>query len=333
MRRDHAVGRGKKRVVRRGRLTGEHIQPRAAEPAGLQRLGHRRFIQKRAPARVDQPTAGLHLLEGRAVDQVPGLVGQRAVEGQGIDLRQQRVDRLPVDVDPRQRDVVHAALMPGRDGHAHRRADLRHPLADLSQPDDAQRFAGQLRQRRHAEGEILAPAPLPVMHRPIVGSRLHDKLQKQGKHVLGHRIAAVAGDVGHRDARFAGRSAIDHVHPRRQYADVFEIGRLLDRRRVDRGLVGQHDLGLADRLDHRLAGEARIDRQLAKLLEPGPGRLVAVAGLARLQRREGVAVQHDNPAAHTRYPLPGHLPCRLRCRERARASGTPPFGPLVRGDG
>ncbi|MND98299.1 hypothetical protein D3C80_906440 [compost metagenome] len=62
------------------------IQPQVAELAAFQRLDQRRGVDQGAAAGVDQHGTGLQVGKALGVDQVTGVVGQRAVQADDLRL-------------------------------------------------------------------------------------------------------------------------------------------------------------------------------------------------------------------------------------------------------
>ena len=65
-----------------------HIQTRRADLPAAEPLDERLCVHQRAAGRVDDHDAGLHAGDGRRVDHVPRLVGERAVERNDVRLPQ-----------------------------------------------------------------------------------------------------------------------------------------------------------------------------------------------------------------------------------------------------
>jgi len=71
------------------RLLGQYIGRRAAQVAGAQCVSQSLLINQAAAGGVDQKGCGLHQVEFASADHIQGVVVQRAMQGQCVDLRQQ----------------------------------------------------------------------------------------------------------------------------------------------------------------------------------------------------------------------------------------------------
>ena len=123
MRRAHDVRQGRTRTLRR-RLLAEHVDRRAGDMAGFERLEQRRLIDQFAARAIDQADAFFGRGERFGIDDVAGLVGQRRVQGDEISAAQQLVelDLLDAEIEralgrqdkDRRRSPSSSARWPGR---------------------------------------------------------------------------------------------------------------------------------------------------------------------------------------------------------------------------
>ena len=199
----HAVQREERRVG--GGLVREHVERGTAQMSALDRLGQGVLVDDAAPRRVHQASALLHQPELVLAQQSLGLGGSRQMDRHEVGLDQERLERrhridahllrtLGADVGI-ERDHPHAE--PGR--------ALGHQRAHPSQPDEADRLAGEL----HA-------LPLRALPRALfqrgVGLRGVASLRQE----QGHRLLGGADDVGlrrvdHHDAAARGGFDVDVV--------------------------------------------------------------------------------------------------------------------------
>ena len=145
VRRQDDIGHLQKRMVRRRRLLHENVEGGAGQVAGLEGVGQRLFVNDAAAGAVDDAGALAHQGHLAGADQVARLVGERRVDGEEIDLRQQSIE-IGGGLD--------ADLAGGGGGEERVEAEHLHVeaggaagdlAADAAEADDAERLAGQLR--------------------------------------------------------------------------------------------------------------------------------------------------------------------------------------------
>ena len=69
-----------------GRFLGQHIETGTADLTGAQRVRKRLFVYQASAAGVDEQRVGLHHFQFAGTDQIPGLVGQQAVQREHVCL-------------------------------------------------------------------------------------------------------------------------------------------------------------------------------------------------------------------------------------------------------
>ncbi|MNN50739.1 hypothetical protein D3C81_1653410 [compost metagenome] len=136
---------------------------------------------------------------------MPGVLVQRAVQGQGVDLRQQLVQRQPVGALRAARDL------PAQYAHAEGFGQPRHCAAQFAVAEQAEGFALQFDDRKVQQAELAGLGPLAIGHRLVVVAQPGGQGQQQGQGMLGDRRRAVALAVTHGDALGAGGGQVDIV--------------------------------------------------------------------------------------------------------------------------
>ena len=128
MRRAHHVGQAEQRIVRR-RLLDKNVKRRAGDLAGFERFDQGGFVHQPAARAIDDAHALFHLLDRRGVDDVPGLFGQRRMQGDEIGALEQLV----------QLDLLDAQIA---------RALLRQDTGRRRSPSSSGRWRGRRRSNR-----------------------------------------------------------------------------------------------------------------------------------------------------------------------------------------
>jgi hypothetical protein len=173
-------------VALRARLRRVDIECHAADAAGPQPRRECRFVVDAASGGVDQPHAGLHLLNLRRTYQAAGLVVERCVHGQIVDPRPQGVDGLDrLDAQfagpvARQERIVPEHI------HLERQRPFGDRQPDSAQADDAQSFS------RHLSAHVLVSVPLALAEALECRGNIARQGQHQGDRVFGgaERVAA-----------------------------------------------------------------------------------------------------------------------------------------------
>ena len=146
VRRDDTVLGGEQRVILFRRLVHKNVKPRSGDAATIQRLGKGSFVHNCAARRIDKERSGLHQVKALRIHKPAGLVRERAMQRDDIGIFEKRVELRP---------LITLGQLPFRAAvyenfHAERRAELCDGLPDMSEADDAERFAVQLKQRVRA---------------------------------------------------------------------------------------------------------------------------------------------------------------------------------------
>ncbi len=262
--------------LRRGRrLDGQHVERRAGDAAGVQRVGQRLLLDERAAAGVDEEGRLLHERQPLRVDEALRLRRERAMQAHHVAAAEEVVER----------DELHLGsarlrgLFDREHVHPERLRDGGRLAADPAVADDPHRQALQLDQREIPVAEIRALRPAPVAHGLRVVRHVLRQLEQMREDHLRHGRRAVGRHVRHRNVPFARRLDVHDVVAGGQDADVFQLGQLPEDRRVEHGLVGEDDLRVLRARDHLVRRRAVIDLGRAERLQFVPAQ---IAGIQRM---------------------------------------------------
>ena len=231
-------------MIGRRRLDIQHIQRRAADHPRAQGLGQRRVIHHRAACGVYQQRVRLHACQSVGIDQALGVRGQRHVQRQHINLRQQVIQGNPAGTR-----LASGAL---RDQHLHAEGARQtlHAAAELTVTDDPKGHAAQLAHRVVEQTKLLTAAPVATPDGGTVIKQTGVVREDQHHHVLRHAVGGVSGDIADHDAQ-AGRSLeIDVVGAGGNDAHQFQIRCGLQRGRIQDHLIHDHHAGIGNACAH-----------------------------------------------------------------------------------
>ena len=210
-------------IVLGGRLLFEHIQAGARNPAFLERLDERGFLDYGAARCVDEVGVGLHEAQGVLVDDVARLFGERRVQGYVVGLGHHFVEGHAGYAALGERFVGDVWVV-GDDIQLESLGALSHRAADAPKSEYADGLAVQ---RADCVGRA---------RRPCVGANVAVQVddaaverEKQGHSLIRHFARPQVGDVDHGDALLGGGFHVDDI--------VAHAG-------------SQHDLALRQRLQH-----------------------------------------------------------------------------------
>jgi hypothetical protein len=199
------------------RLDGQHVEREAGQRAAVERRKRVVDINDGAPRGVHEKRSVLHHAEHLGVDHAARLIVQRSVDRHDVGLREQVGQRRALDVG---REVaVDQIRIAGNDAAEHIARNVRHPLSDPAQSDDAQRHvagAAQLARRQ--------VVPFAGMDVAMVGDDVADRRQRERQRVRGHFADAVIGRVGDPDAVSRTGRGVDRVVSGADPADDAEVG-------------------------------------------------------------------------------------------------------------
>ena len=129
-----------------------YVQADSGEFAGADSFDQIVGLNQRAAGSVDQKDAVLHLLDRIMVDQMIGIVHQRAVQGDQVALCQQFVQRHIGDEILQVRILEYVV---SQDLHAESAADPCHGRADLAGADDAGGFLIEIKAHQSVQAEVV----------------------------------------------------------------------------------------------------------------------------------------------------------------------------------
>jgi hypothetical protein len=264
---DLALGTVRVLAIHAAHDVGRAINPTQVEGqihGGIaQGVGQRLFVDQPAARRVDQKCAGLHQLQFARADQVAGLLGQRAMQCQRIDLRQQllQIQASRTWRTPRQ--------VAGQDVHAEGFGQARHGAAEFAVTKQAERLPLQLDDWEIQQTELPALLPAPAGDGGLVVRQAGSQSQQQHQRVLGHGRRAVRLAIADGDAAPARRFQVDVVGAGGGDQDQLEVGAAGERFVGQGELVDDRHLRTLQALDDLLRRALRVADQL---VEGGPQR-------------------------------------------------------------
>ena len=157
---DHAVEL-EQRVVERRRLAFPHVEPGAADMAGLERFEQGHLVVDAAARRRDEQRAGLHPLQCARVDHADGVRRARAMQRHDVGARQQVLQRNGRGAAPA--DLLFGQVrVGGKHAHAEGVGQRCNAGADVADTDDAQHLAADFMPH-----EVLARKALLAPQAPV----------------------------------------------------------------------------------------------------------------------------------------------------------------------
>ena len=192
MRRAHDVFVPEQRILGR-RLDREHVEGGAGDMAGIERRPQRRLVDQPAARAIDDAHAAAHFLERLLVDDVPGLLGERRVQGDEIGAPEQLVELDLLDAEIG-RPLGRQERIEGDHLHLQPVRAVGDDRADIAAADDAERLAGDL----DAHEAVLLP--LAGLGRGVGRGNLAGKRKHQRDRVLGGGDRIAERRVHHDDA-------------------------------------------------------------------------------------------------------------------------------------
>ena len=217
------------------RLGGEHVQSRACELAGLERLRERLLVDERTPGGVDESGAVLHLRDRLAVDHPARLVGQRGMQREEVRHGEHRGDVVRVlDADSLE-PLVGDERVVGDDLHPEPYGATGYLLADPAETEDAERLALQL------DASPLRPLPTALLQ---CGVRLWDVARErdhEADRLLGGGDDCRLRSVDDDDPAAGRRLHVDVVHSDPGAPDHLQIRGAFDEIRGELRRGANHD--------------------------------------------------------------------------------------------
>lgn len=218
-----------------------------------QRLEQVPFHDDATTRHVDDPQFGLGFEQDVAIDETDGLFVLGQVHREEVRGGHQLVEWQHVDVQLS--TTLHGNVRVERnDPHSESECTMGDEFADSTEPDDAQRLAGQFDSL--PLGSLPATIDEGGMRLGNVSSHRHE----EGDGVLGGGHDVGLGCVRHHDTRLGGRLHIDVVETNAGSPDDDESTRCREYRRIDVGCT-THDerLCATQRLDERVSVQTEAD--------------------------------------------------------------------------
>ena len=248
------------------RLGREHVERRACELPGPDRLDERLLVDERAARRVDEPRAVAHPRDRIAVDEAAGLVGEGGVERHDVRGAEQLVERLDLLDAQVAEPVAPDERVVGDDVHRQPERAPRDLLSDPPEADHAERLPGQL------DSAVARALPATLLQgrmrlRDVAGER-DDQPDRLLRRRHDRRLGRVRDDDPatcrgvHVHVVDADAGTADDLQPRPTLDDV--AGQLR-RRPDDDGVVAGDDL-----VERRLEVDVDLEPR-AKELDPRVG--------------------------------------------------------------
>jgi hypothetical protein len=214
---------GEQLVLGCGRLLDHDVEPGPADPVGDQCIMERVLVDHRAAAGIDQDRRRFHQPQLAHPDQFVCRGIQRHVQGDDVRAPQQLGKQRKAHVER----VFGIAAEPGDvvilDAHMERLCEARHLLADVAEPDHAERLVLELVE--HDRREIVAAQP-PGDDIFMLPNQPPRDREHQQQSMLGDRdrvrTAIVADRHGLRAAVFSTRGGVAAFRARH---DASEKGR------------------------------------------------------------------------------------------------------------
>ena len=214
------------------RFDRQHVECQPRQRAAVERSQRGVDVDDRAARRVDEERSGRHRGEHRRADHSARLLVERHVQRHDVALREDLRQVSPLDVGGEV--AVDDVGVAGDDALEHVAADVRHPLADPPQPDDAERHVGRAAQL--ARRLVVPPAGADVA---VVGDDVAHHRQRQRQRVRRDLADAVVGRIGDPDAVLRAGVGVDVVEPGADPADDAQRGQCGDRAFGDRRVLRQ----------------------------------------------------------------------------------------------
>jgi len=231
------VGELQERVVRIGRLGIEHVERRAGEPAGDERLVEGFSVDQAPPRDVDEDRSRLHARELFAADERPAPLRRGRMQRHdvgGLEKLFERDERNPHLARRLEREVGIVA----EEARLERAGAGGHARSDLAEADDSERLAGELGAQelrllplsgRERGGSFRDAAEEREQERERVldggndvsGGRIDDEHAAGGRRPDVHVVDADSGAADHGQVRRGGEELRIHL---RAAADEERVG-------------------------------------------------------------------------------------------------------------
>ena len=233
MRREDDAGNAQQRMIRRNRLTGEHVDCRACHDAILHRLGQIRLVDDASAGTVHKAHALLHLLHLFHGDHALGLRSQRHMHRDEVCLRNHIIQGTHLDTKGLRTLLIDIGII-GDDIHVKGQGPLCNAASDTPHSDNAESLSAKF----HAH--IFLAVPFALLQGLVGNGDMAGHGEHHGHGMLRGCDGVAAGGVDDDDASCGCRRNVDVVHADAGPADDLEFLRTLDDIRRDLGSRADH---------------------------------------------------------------------------------------------
>ena len=254
---------GEEGVLGRGRFGGEDVEAGPGDGVLAEGGGEGGLVDEGAAAGVEEEGGGFHEAEGFGVDEVLGLGGEGAVEGEDVGGGEEGMVIEAGDFG----GVGGAFAAEGVDGHAEGSGDAGHGAADVAEAGDADGFAGEFEGGVVETGEDGGLVPEGGLGGVAVD--VGGEVEEEGDGVLGDAGGGVSGDVADGDVVEFGGVKINAVDAGGSDEDEFEIGAGGEEFGGEEDFIGDDDVGILAAFDGLSGGGGGVGGEGAKGLEGG----------------------------------------------------------------
>ena len=202
--RDQHAGHLKQRTVGAGFLL-EHVEGHAPDHTPFESLHQCFLVVDAATGAVHQPDTLLQDGQFVHADKMAGVVSQRGVDGQVIDLWQHAPHGAHQFDAQLLCPLLRQKRIEAHDPHVERQGSLGHRLADPTEPHDPQRLSRQL------DAHKLVAIPAMLMEAGVGRGHVAGEGEDQCERVLRRADGVAGGRVHHHDALPRGRILVDVV--------------------------------------------------------------------------------------------------------------------------
>ncbi|MNQ95336.1 hypothetical protein D3C85_1108900 [compost metagenome] len=223
--------------------------------AAAQGIGQRLFVDQATTGSIDHESPGFEQAQLRGADHVPGVFVERAMQGQGIDLRQQLV----------QRQAVFALRAPGQlpQQHTHAQGFGQPPdgAAQFAMAEQAEGLALQFDDGEIQQAELAGALPVALGHGLLIIGQAGGQGQQQGQGMLGNRWGTVALAIADADTLGTRGVQVDIVGAGGGHQDQLEVRAGRQGFAIEHHFVADHGAGALQALTHLLRCSAGVQLQ------------------------------------------------------------------------
>ena len=243
------LGQAADGVVDGNRLGIKHVQRRSRQMPRLQRGQQGIGIDQVTPSHVDQHTSPGHLAQGGRVDDPPGLRRRRTMQRHNLRLLQQL--RQGNRLGP---GAANGARGEEWIGHQHLGPERQQSLHNFP-PDAAVAHHADngITQGSHP-GNPRRQTPFAPRDQQVIRDNLPGLGQDKRQGLIGDFVDAVVGNIADGNAPFLRRLKVDVIDADAIPHDDPGPPHGLNDRTLERGELGEHEVGVGDHGQQRLDG-------------------------------------------------------------------------------